>query len=202
MQCERCGQAHDRCTGHSRQGRPCGNWPIRGLDKCRMHSGKRGAEAKADGERALQHRQAEQAVATYGLPRDVDPHTALAEEVARTAGHVAWLGAKIRELEDDELVWGTTEQTDKGATEFPGTDTTSEAKPSVWVKLYQDERAHLTRVAKAAVDAGVEERRVQLAEQQGELIAKVIRGVLDDLGVGDREDVPRVVRRHLTAVAS
>lgn len=191
-----------RCTAHSkRSGTQCKRIPAEGATVCVMHGGN-APQVREAAERRVQQAYAERAVATYGLPRDVDPHTALAEEVARTAGHVAWLGAKIAELEDDDLVWGVTAQDDKGATEFPGTDTTSEAKPNVWVKLYQDERAHLTRVAKAAVDAGVEERRVQIAEQQGELIARVIRGVLDDLGVGDREDVPRVVRRHLTAVAS
>lgn len=53
---------------------------------------------------------AEHAVATYGLPRDIDPSEALLDEVRWTAGHVSWLRDRIQELEQDALVWGVTEQ--------------------------------------------------------------------------------------------
>jgi hypothetical protein len=146
---------------------------------------------------------ARQAVATYGLPREVGPAEALLEEVHRTAGHVAWLQQKVREIEEGDLVWGIVEEVDKGAGEFTGTDTTSAAKPNVWLELYHRERKHLTDVCKAALAAGIAERQVRLAEQQGALLVGVIQRILDDLALTaeQRELVPTVVPRHLRSVS-
>jgi hypothetical protein len=57
--------------------------------------------------------------------------------------------------------------------------------------------------AKLALDAGVEERKVRIAEQQGELIPQVIRSVLGDLGLNSKQqsEAPAIVRRHLLALA-
>jgi hypothetical protein len=42
-----------------------------------------------------------------------------------------------------------------------------------------------------------------LAEQQGELIAQVIRSILGDLGLNKKQqdEAPAIVRRHLLALA-
>ena len=42
---------------------------------------------------------------------------------------------------------------------------------------------------------------MRIAEQQGLLLAAVIKGILMDLGVHRRPEVPEVVRRHLTQAA-
>lgn len=60
---------------------------------------------------------------------------ALLEEVHRTAGHVEWLGLEVAAQPPTALEAG-----------------------SVWVELYQDERAHLVRLAKVAIECGVAER--------------------------------------------
>ena len=128
---------------------------------------------------------------TYGLPRDIDPAQALLEEVQRTAGHVAWLEQTVRDLDPGALVWGVTEVAEKSSADDVSTDVTEAARPSVWLELYHRERTHLVRVSKAALDAGISERLVRLAEQQGAQLAEVIRrsgdallgelvGVLDD----------------------
>jgi len=101
--------------------------------------------------------------------------------VHRTAGHVAWLAAKVAELQEDELAWGLVEEHEKAATQSPGTDTKQAARPNVWLDLYQRERAHLVRVSKAALDAGVNERLVALAEQQGTMLGEIIRRSADAL---------------------
>ncbi len=121
-----------------------------------------------------------------------DPHTALLEELHRTAGHVAWLAETVARLERDQMG----ESVGGGGGGWPSTE------PGLWVKLYQHERAHLATVAKTCVAVGIEERRVQLAEQQGHLLARVIDGILTDLGVRDHPEAATVVRRHLALVAS
>jgi hypothetical protein len=57
--------------------------------------------------------------------------------------------------------------------------------------------------SKMALDAGVAERQVRVAEAQGELLASVIKAILGDLGLSkDQQAVaPGIVRRHLIALA-
>jgi len=145
---------------------------------------------------------ARRAVATYGLAREIDPAAALLEEVHRTAGHVAWLQEKVREIDEDDLVWGVVEEVDKGSGEFTGTDVTKAAKPNIWLELYHRERKHLVDVTKAALAAGIAERQVRLAEQQGALIVGLLQRIFDDLNLTaeQRELIPTVVPRHLRAV--
>lgn len=194
------GPEHDKCGARKRSsGGTCGQAAGWGTDhpghgSCKLHGGTTQSHVTA-----ARTEQARIAVATYGLPRDIDPAAALLEEVHRTAGHVAWLAAKIRELDDEDLTWGVIQETDKVATLIPGTDTKSAARPSVWLELYHRERRHLVRVSKAALDAGISERLVRLAEQQGAMLVDVIRrsadGLLDEVTALLDDDAAARVRR-------
>ena len=76
-------------------------------------------------------------------------------------------------------------------------------KPAVWLELYQHERAHLARVATDCLKVGIEERRVKLVEDQGRLVADVIRRIVSGLGLDPgAPEVREVVRRELTQVSS
>lgn len=199
-------ETHDptkpKCSGKRSNGTPCTKWPMKGQAVCRNHGGS-SPQAKAAAQRRLQAADAERAVTTFGLPREIDPRDALLEEVYRTAGAVDWLGARVRELQADQVVWGKAEEVEKTAGEFPGVDITHKAAVNVWVDLYNRERKHLVDVAKAAIAAGIEERRVRLAEQQGALLAGVIKNILGDLDLTPEQSakVPEIVPRHLRAVA-
>ena len=178
---------------------PCHNPAGKGTDHlghgpCWLHGGMLpSVRKKWQKERALEE------LATYGLPRDVDPHTALLEEIARTAGHGAWLERKVRDHDnDDDLIWGLTKDVIGGKDQ----GITSEAKPSVWLQLYQKERAHLVDVCRVAIAVGIAEREVRIAEGQGLLIAQVIRGVLSELNIDDRPQVEKIVRHQLMLVGT
>ncbi|MFZ1361335.1 MAG: hypothetical protein WAS05_00160 [Candidatus Nanopelagicales bacterium] len=205
IDCDQCGQLHPRgCKAHKKSdGSPCGQYPVPGGTVCRYHGGAT-TKAKEAGKRNLARQKAEQAVATLGLPREVDPGTALLEEVHRTAGHVAWLEQQIRDLDPEALTWGKTSEVHKTATEFAGVDTTHEAGLPVLMELYQAERKHLVTVCSAALKAGVEQRRVELAEQQGQLIVTVIKSILGDPELGltteQQQAAPAVASRHLRSV--
>src|SRR5260221_537926 len=117
------------CDAKKRQGegtchRPAG-WGTEhpGTGRCKLHGG-----STHDHKAAARTEIARRAVETYGLPREVTPDVALLEEVHRTAGHVAWLAEIVAAIEEDDLVWGKTEEVDKNATEFGGVDTTSDRK--------------------------------------------------------------------------
>lgn len=192
-------EEHQRyeCTSPKKDRTPCHSpRMVRGTGRCRMHLGRKAKDVIAED-------QARKAVVTFGLPRDISPTDALLEEVRYTAGHVAWLREQVQALEAADLVWGLTEEAHKGATEFPGTDRTEAAKPNVWLELYYRERKHLVDVTKAAIAAGIEERKVRLAEAQGSLVAQVIRAILADLSLTaeQQQRVPEVVPRHLRALA-
>lgn len=192
-----------RCTATaSTTGERCLKAPMKGQLVCRKHGGA-APQAKAAAARRLAEDKAREALETYGRPIDTTPTEALLEEVRWTAGHVQWLRDRVRELEQAAVTWGMTEQVEKSAGEFPGVDTTHAAAPNVWVDLYTRERKHLVDVCKAAIAAGIEERRVKLAEQQGNLLASVIRRILGDLDLSAEQQalVPEVVPRHLRAVA-
>lgn len=181
-----------------RRAAPCSNWAIPGGKVCDDHGG-RAPHVKAAAERNVAQAAAAQAVVTYGLPVDVTPIEALLEEIRHTAGHVEWLRARIREIDEEALTLGVAEQKidpDGGKT------VTIRTAPNVWLDLYDRERRHLVAVCSAALRAGVEERQVRLAERQGVLLAEVIRAVLADLHLtpDQLQLVPEIVPRHLRAI--
>lgn len=73
-----------------------------------------------------------------------------------------------------------------------------------WLYLYREERGHLARTAKMAIDAGVAQRLVSLAEDQGRILSSAIRAVLQalDLTSEQMSRVPVVVPAILRAVAN
>lgn len=196
--------SHDgslRCGAQTRAGTKCTQAAGWGTDHvghgaCKLHGG-----AMRNHKVAAQKSIAAEAVKTYGLPREVDPRDALLEEVHRTAGAVDWLRGQVEALAPDTVTWGVTEE--KSSTGKDGDSRTEAAAVNVWVQLYQAERKHLVDVCKAAISAGIEERRVKLAEQQGALLASVIRGILGDLELTPAQAarVSEVVPRHLRAMA-
>ena len=191
-----------KCSRRRTNGEPCTKWPMKGQKVCATHGGS-SPQAKAAAERRIQAAQAEAAVVTFGLPREIDPRDALLEEVYRTAGAVDWLHQQIRALAPDDVIWGKAEEVNKQGGEFPGLDVTHKAAVNIWVDLWQRERKHLMDVCKVAIAAGIEERKVRLAEQQGALLAGVIKSILGDLNLTPEQaaKVPEVVPRHLRSVA-
>lgn len=172
------GQVHERCVGHTQNGpnagNPCGCRPLTGQQVCLSHGG--GAKQnRAAGARRQQTARLQKAVHTLGLPRDVLPTEALLEEVRWTSGHVHWLRERVQELEQHALVWGTTRVKEGG----DDRGQTQEAKPNALYALYASERAHLVRVCSETIRAGVEERKVRLAEEQGQFAVAILQRSLD-----------------------
>lgn len=209
--CQKCHREHitrwgsPACTAHKTKRDetgalvPCSRDRMHGLEVCSMHGGS-AKQSRAAATRRNEEAAALDAVRTLGLPIDISPTEALLEEVRWTAGHVQWLRQQVQQLDAEPthtatdlttgedagfaspsgrsaLVWGTT----KVKTGGEDRGTTQEAKPSIWYAMYVTERKHLVEVCQAAIRAGVEERKVRLAEQQGDLVAGAIRGILEAL---------------------
>jgi hypothetical protein len=120
-------------------------------------------------------------------PLEMSPDAALLAMVHSAAGAVEWLRLKIAEAGEDELL-------DK--------DEWGELRPSVWYKLWASERDRLARISKMALDAGVAERQVQIAEQQASLMAAAIRQILDRLELSDDQasSAPAIVAAVMRAL--
>ncbi|MEO5317609.1 hypothetical protein PV761_03310 [Arthrobacter sp. CC3] len=143
-------------------------------------------------------------VVTLGLPVDIDPAKALLDEIAWSHAHVQWLRGKVQELKAGELVWGVT-QTDQGVGPQGMVDmTTEKSAPNVWYQMYLTEREHLVKVSAAALRAGIEERRIKIAEDQGNLVAAVLQRILAALNLSPEQwaEVPTIVPRELRALAA
>jgi hypothetical protein len=193
-----------RCTARSKQsGERCKRAAVVGASVCSMHGGK-APRVRYAAQQRVAAAAAVRAVATFGLPRTVDPHVALLEEIARTAGHVDWLGEVVAGLEREKVTFGVTQHVVGRGPDGPINQVTQSAQINVWVELYQKERTHLVAVCKAAISAGVEERQVALAEEQGAMVVAVLRAVFADAELGLTVEQHRaaqiVAARHLRAV--
>lgn len=202
--------AHTKCRGHNRAGGPCRQGAVRGtqtgdppIGVCRHHGGA-APQVLAAANRRLAAAAAAHAVNQLTLPKDIDPASALLEEVQRAAGAVAYCASQIQALDPGLLVGGVrwsrrVDDPERGVT------VSSESGPVLheWVKLWQAERDRLVVAARAALAADVDQRQVALAEAQGALVADVIDRVLDglDLSEGQRARVPEVVPAALRLVA-
>lgn len=182
---------------------PCTNPPVHGSKICTVHGGAT-KQAKSAATRNLSRARAELAVATYGLPRNIEPHEAILEEIARTNGAVFWLAEIVAQLEQNDLTWGVTSHESGYGAEGPIDKVTHTAAVNAWLSLYQTERKHLVDVCKTAIQVGIAEREVRLAEQQSQMVAQLFRAVFDDpeLGLSPAQALAarKVASRHLRLV--
>lgn len=154
-----------------------------GVGRCKFHGGATPAHEKAGAEEMVKR-----GLLFYGAPIDIDAHEALIWEVERTAGHVAYLDAQIAGFD-----WKEAKRAGMERDEF-------EIKVQQANTLYRAERKHMVNVCQAALAAGVDERRVRVAERTGAAIVKLLDGIFADLKLTKTQQrkAPGVVRKHLT----
>jgi hypothetical protein len=139
----------------------------------------------------------------YGEQSDVvDPAEVLLDEIRNTAGHIAWLRLQIQKSDPDQFVHSLWLHARQSGFIAPSELDTSEwsAAGALWVELYMKERQHLAAICRTALAAGIEERRVRLAERLAERVGEAIKNMLYDLGLDPEDDAVRsIVFRHLSA---
>jgi len=184
--CERCGQVHTRCIGHrNSDGGPCMKWPVRGgPGVCGTH-GARAPQVQAKTEQRKALVKVEREAARLGGSIDANPIDVLLEQVREAAANVEVLREWISEhlqvgvggessiVEAQRVIEG-----EYGATVVPAT-------AHIMVTLYNQERDRLVKYARLCLDAGVEERRVQLAELQGRRLSEVVKAAVEALNPSD-----------------
>lgn len=199
--CDRCGQAHTRCSGHSNRtgGAPCGQRPVAGLRVCWSHGGA-AKHAREAGARRVEAARLEQVVVTYGARREIGHLEALIELLHDSAGHVAWLRDQVQQQDPGALVWGLADEINRGSGEFPGVDRKSAAAPSVWLELYHRERRLLLDLSKELARLELDWDAREAIRRQGAALARVVRETVRLLGHDPSDE--RVVKAFLSALRS
>lgn len=195
--CPRCGQTHTACKAHTTAGNPCKAPPVRDMAVCRVHGGASPNALQARNRRDQENAAREDA-ARFAARTDIHPADALLELVHYQAGIVDYWRGRIEDIKDEDLEWGVTREKTGG----DDAGTTSEAAPHIAYRLLTEAQDKLAAYAAAALKAGVDERRVRLAENQGALVAQAIRGILDALHLTPEqlELVPTVVPAQLRLI--
>jgi hypothetical protein len=174
-----------------------------GVGRCKLHGGA-SPQAEVTGVVQLAKRE----VAVMGAPIDnLRPEEALLECIRIAGGEVQYASERIAGLDPDEAVGPviTTRplKYEKGA-DSPTERVSEEGAPAlhIWIQVRHDAMDRLVSYTKVAIAAGLEERRVRVAEAQGQMIAGAIQGILRELGVDTNPDAPKVVRKYLTQMSS
>lgn len=198
--------------GHAKAGERCELPPVKGSTVCHKHGGK-APQIKAAGKRREQTALAVEACETLGIPHDgITPEQALLAELWECLGNIDFYRRQVQRLppapEPDTFVEGedgADGHWERGATGVYGRVyhvsgiPTGEAKPHVLVVLYERERDRLRQIAGEMLRAGVEERRVQLAEADAALVFSGINAALAAMGLEERLEE---FRRHFAEALS
>lgn len=141
----------------------------------------------------------------FGTPTDIEPAEAIMLAIRITNGEIIYCDEQIARLEEDELF----ERPLKTVyAEMPsgGYEVVEERRDAEvltrWVQFRDNAVERMARYSKMALDVGIEERQIQLAEQQAQQLVAVITSILTDLG-HDLKDIHtrEVVRRRLIATS-
>jgi hypothetical protein len=171
-----------------------------GSGPCRFHGGNL-PDVSVKHEADLIERRAARAAIRFGQPiPGADPEQMMLDSVSISAGLVAYY---------ETALWQAVEAEEKAAGVAPGTWGRNIAsysrgsalvgpeisvdgagiehvigeKERIMLKLYNEERDRLVSYSKAALSAGIERRRVEMAERQGEQVVLVVQNVLIELGL-------------------
>lgn len=151
---------------------------------------------------------ATRAALNLGMPVESTPEKALADEINRSVGMVAWIQQQLQQWEigDDGKVAVTHILEDGRAVEIRVPALVGILAHTVGEKIIQafrDERAHLIRAAKFGVDANLVGRQLKLDEQRVDAMSDLIQAIIVDLGHDPNDnEVRAVVSKRLLALAA
>lgn len=169
---------HALCGARRKNGQKCRKFAGEGtshpgVGRCKYHLG----NAKNHRINAIKL-EAQKRALEFGGAIDIDASEALLTVLHLSYGHLQFIRAELTAIADEPSF-----------------------ERDVLLRAWDEERERVARVAKACLDAGVDERRVALAERYAEQLAQFIRGVFWDAELGltkkQQEHLPVIVRRHL-----
>lgn len=120
-----------------------------------------------------------------GRPMEMEPVAALTWCVHIAAGELAYCNWRVAQLNEDEAVASPTKITEEDEGRGRGKRTVEYGNPTLhlWIRERQRCVDRLAKLSKMALDAGVAEREIALAEQMADVLVRFSTGLLEDLGI-------------------
>lgn len=193
-ECPKCGQVHQRdgkatCTAHikrgDRKGQPCLQYPKAGVPCCRVHGGGTKAAIAAGERRVEQDRIATKVgeLLTQVAIHDQHPIDGLLEAVDRT-GNIARILARLANDLDLRPQLGVSDTGGIGLTDaLYGPDHNLDGRPHVLMEMLRVWTELHAKACKLALDAGIDERRLQLEETEVDQLMEAVMAGLAAAGL-------------------
>jgi hypothetical protein len=171
------------CGAKRRGGELCRLFAGQGTDhlgwgRCKLHGGSTPTQ-----EKHVVKIQVQQRMLGLGDPPEdnVTALEALLTEMYATNAHVAWLRRQIADMSQAEI---------------------ATVEGQAIVRLYDGERDRKVRIARMAIESGVDQARVILMEKQCQLLGEALSRACDTAGLSAplRQRVGAALREELTAV--
>ena len=169
-----CGYKKRDGSGHCQQKAGHGTTHL-GIGRCSSHEASHTVKKSAIRKEAIQF---------MGAPKTINPFEAIIWCIRITAGEVEWLSQQIARI-DDEDQW--IEHTPLGK------------QMHVMQRTRADAQDRLVRYSRDAIQLGLAERAIRLAETYGQQIARLLEGIGAELGLttAQKKEWPKIVRRQL-----
>lgn len=195
-----------KCTAHRSNGTTCNAWAVKGTTVCRVHGGT-APQTRAAATRRREEEKAKWIARTLIKNETVDPAQALIDLVYSTRGEVTYWETRVAELQEQDekrLTTGLTKVTEGKEKGGVTTLRTVETIAAIEYRMLIDAKQRLMTAAATALKAGVDERQVRLAENQGAQTNHVIRQILDalDLTEEQRALIPTIVPKALRSLGN
>ena len=146
------------CSAKRKDGQPCGGAAMRGIDKCRMHAGRRAAAVRLQADAARQ-------LARLDLPPVEDPLS----ELARVCGQV--LGWKDMLAEKVNALTSLRYENEAGGEQL-------RAEVALWERALDRCERFLTAMARLNID----ERLARISEERAGAIIDMLTAALERAG--------------------
>jgi hypothetical protein len=140
-----------------------------------------------------------------GTPTDIHPHDAILKVIRITNGEIDYCDKQIARLCEDELFERPLQIVravmPDGNAEYITEKRDAEVL-SRWVLLRQAATDRLARYSKMALDIGIEEAQLTLAEREADMVSHYLEAVISDLSLTpeQRRQIGPAMRRHLELI--
>lgn len=141
----------------------------------------------------------ERAIAEFGTEVETTAEDALLAALWRAHGTVLFFRDHVRKLTDEQMTYGTQRITrtvrpnGQGGTVVEDV-TVARAAKNIWVQMLQEAERHLLAVGAAIATHHIEQRKVALAEEQGQLLYTAMGLILERYGIpNDDPELPVIV---------
>lgn len=177
-----------------------------GIGPCKLHGGSTSAHvARAAKVQAQMH------AVTMGAPVDIDPHEALLWCVRTAAGEVAYCNAMVAAIDPDAATGAQLQRKvrplkgeygEESMSQLAEEKTYTDPRLHIWITTRHGALERLAKFSKMALDAGVAERQVQLAEQWADVLGQAIGNILVGLKLTSAQQqlAPELVRANLAVL--